>query len=465
MSRRQVTAWVAGLALAVVLSTGSPMGMAGPVMAQDGCVEPSASPAPGPSAPLVMPEEYRIALFGAVWSTVDRLFLDAAFNGVDWQSVGDDYGRWILQTENAWEVYSILEGMVALLDDPYTLFMSPTFIESRSSEGQAFGGIGAVLDRRADESQGQGLRIQYVFPGSPAEKAGLRARDRIVAVNGDACVRIGDIRGPVGTPVRLTVISPGEEPRDIAIERGTVEPRIQPEARRLSWAPGVGYVRLLSLTGQETIDAATQGLLDLVTGGAPDSLLLDLRGTSSGAPGVAIALAGHFVSGEVGTLYAREGTSPYVVPAGSLLDDLESLPVVVLVDTLTEGPSEQLAAILQDQGRALVVGERTTGRTQGVERVDFPDGSAVQVVAYGLELSGGRRLEDTGVVPDVEITGDWLAFPESADPFLLAAIEAAEAPPAPSPAPSASIAPSPSPSIAPAPSVAPSPSIAPSPSG
>jgi C-terminal processing protease CtpA/Prc len=128
----------------------------------------------------------------------------------------------------------------------------------------------------------------------------------------------------------------------------------------------------------------------------------------------------------------------------------------VLVDEGTEADAEQLAAILQDQGRATIVGQQTSGQTHGANNIDFADGSLLQIVSFGFQLPDGRTLEGQGVTPDVLVEADWLDYSEGEDPGLLAALEviaAAEVSAAASPAPSslaeASPAPSPAPSSPP----------------
>ena len=97
------------------------------------------------------------------------------------------------------------------------------------------------------------------------------------------------------------------------------------------------------------------------------------------------------------------------------------------MDEASEADAEQLAAILQDQGRATVVGAQTSGQTHGAQTVDFPDGSLLQVVTFGFQLPDGRTLEGQGVTPDVEVDADWLDYPEAEDPGILAALEVIEA--------------------------------------
>ncbi len=142
------------------------------------------------------------------------------------------------------------------------------------------------------------------------------------------------------------------------------------------------------------------------------------------------------------------------------------MPVVVLVDETTEADAEQMAAILQDQGRATVVGAQTSGQTHGAQTIDFADGSLLQVVTYGFQLPDGQTLEGQGVTPDVEVTADWLDYPESEDPGILAALEVIESAPArPSPDGSPVAEPSAEPTAA-EPTTAPAePAPSPSPAG
>jgi carboxyl-terminal processing protease len=251
-----------------------------------------------------------------------------------------------------------------------------------------------------------------------------------VAVNGDPCARVADIRGPEGTSVTLTVVSPGQDPRDVTLERRRIAPAILPEARRLDVAPGVGYLRVIALSGEETIDGIEQALTRFVRDEPLEGLVIDLRGSNQGAPGVILEALRPFVSGNVGAFHFRSGTEPIEIESSDLADDYAGVPVVVLVDEDTEADAEQLAAILQDQGRATVVGAQTSGQTHGAQTVDFADGSLLQVVTYGFQLPDGRTLEGQGVTPDVEVTADWLDYPESEDPGILAALEALESPPA-----------------------------------
>lgn len=428
------------------------------------CVEPEASAEPVEPEILSMPEEFRIALFNGVWDGIRDFYVDPDVKDLDWQAIGDEYAPLVISTENAHEVYELLQEMVGLLEDPFTNYFSPEDLGDPATIDPTYAGIGALLDTSLSDADGEGLRILYVFEGSSAADAGIAPRDRIVGVNGEACARIVDIRGPEGTDVTLTVVSPGEDPRDITLERRRIEPRILPEARRLEADPSVGYLRVLALSGQWAVDGIEQALTRFTRGEPIEGLVLDLRASDQGAPGVMLGTLRTFVSGEVGAFHSRVGEEPIQVEPDDLADDYAAIPIVVLVDDQTEADAEQLAAILQDQGRAKVIGQQTSGQTHGANRVDFPDGSLLQIVSFGFQLPDGRTLEGLGVTPDISIDDDWLAYAEAEDPYLVAALEVIEeARAAPSPSPSAGPSAAPSPSAGP--SAAPSPSAAASPAG
>ena len=385
----------------------------------DTCVEPEVTPAPLSENPLSIPEEARIALFEGVWQGIRDYYWDVDTAGLDWDAIGDEYAPLIIQTDNAYEVYELLEEMVGLLDDPFT-----SFYADPAPYDPSYGGIGALLDTSAAGQDSPGLRILYVFDGGSAKEAGIRARDRIIGVDGDPCARIAEIRGPAGTDVTLTVVSPGEEPLDITLERRQIDPVTLPTVRRLEADPSVGYLGVLALSGETAVDAIEQALTELLRGDPLEGLVLDLRASNQGAPLVTISTLATFVGGEVGEYHSRVENQPIEIEPNHLADDYAGIPLVVLVDGDTEADAEQLAAILQDQGSEHVVGSRSSGKTHGATIVDLPAGSLLQIVAYGFQLPDGRTLEGEGVTPDVLVEEDWLSYPEVEDPYVLAALEA-----------------------------------------
>jgi carboxyl-terminal processing protease len=391
--------------------------------AQERCPEPTPPPVPQPEAPLVMPEDLRVGLFNTVWQAVNDFYLFEDFGGVDWDTISRTYAPPVLQLENAWEFYELLDTMVGELGDPLTTFVNPLLLEAIAAQEATYGGIGALLDRGAVEWPGETLRVVAVFPESPAEAAGLRPRDRILAVDGDDCPRTEIIRGPADTPVRLLVASPGEEPRDVSIDRATLEVRILPDARRIGPTDQYAYLRLVTLAGEETVRAIEQAMETFTARPGLEGVILDVRGTRSGAPGVLVVMLSYFLEGEVGAFYTRAGDAVLEVAPAPLKVGLDDLPVAVLIDAASVAEAEQLAALLQANRRATVVGQSTQGLTHGVRSLDFVGGSRLQLTVMGLRLPDGSVLERVGVTPDVVVDADWAEFTEDQDPYLEAAFE------------------------------------------
>ncbi|TBH21020.1 S41 family peptidase [Thermus thermamylovorans] len=388
------------------------------------CPTPEPPVPPRPEAPLAMPEEFRRALFEAVWEAVRNFYLFPDYRGTDWLKIRQDYEPRVLGTVNAWEVYALLEEMVASLQDPATRFIGPLVVEQAVLQDPAYGGIGALLDRSWAEREGAGLKVVYVFQQGPAARAGLKARDRILAVDGDPCPTVEKIRGAVGTEVRLRVASPGEGSREMVLVRERITPLILPEAQRLPFAPAYGYLRLLSLEDPQGVPAQVELELARLLQGPPlQGLILDLRGLGGGTPGALFGVLGQFASGRLGALYSRTETVTLEVRPGRLFPSLQGLPLAVLVDGETWGAAEVLAAYLQAHREAKVVGSPTPGQTQGVEVLDFPDNSILVLRVFGYALPDGTPLEGRGLKPDAVVEADWLSFSLSQDPHLLKALE------------------------------------------
>ena len=448
---RKLLPWVLGAALAIPVAVPAVAPVA--VLAQGGC--PAASPTPAPSAePLLMPEVNRLALFDAVWGSIDAGYLDPAFNGKDWDAIGDAYAPLFLQVEDAWEIYDLTTEMVDELGDDEVRFISPLVIENLPPAERDYVGIGALVDTTAAEEGGEGPRILYLFPDSGAAAAGLAIRDRIVSVDGDPCVSIRKIRGPEGTIITLGVESPGQPVREVAVERRRIDPTVSPISTTLGPSGSIGYLRMPSMEGQNTIDGVTAALEELETQDI-EGLILDVRSVGLGGLGVTVGIIAHLLDGEAGTFFTRAETSPLELPESELLDTFKDIPIVVLVDEDSSGEPERLAWILQSTGRATVVGQKTPGRTRVIQELPMGDGSILQLVTVSLELPDGTKLERQGITPDVTVTDDWLDFPQAEDPYLLAALDllGATAGPSPSPMPT----PSPSASAGPSPTIAPSP--------
>lgn len=346
-------------------------------------------------------------------------YLDQSFEGKDWEKVSAQYKAQALQARSERAFYDALRGLVGELDG---VFLSATQLEAQSRLSQARssqGGIGTLIS--SSESR-EGLTVRWVLPGSPAARAGIKARDRILAVNGLNCPSTDRIRGPEGTSLTLSVKSPGQPPRDVVLQRAQVNyPPTIIEARRLEADPAVGYLWVSELGGEQIPAALEKALTELTAGTPLRGLILDLRGTGGSGMRTMRYLLGHFISG---VKYGFEGPEHYErrnIPARK--PDLSQLPLVVLVDRGTTGSANMSAAILQMRPNTTLIGEKTGGGNRYYQGHELPDGSVFFIAQGRFVLPGEKPMEEEQLTPGVLMQQDWLEFTEADDPYIKAALE------------------------------------------
>ena len=291
-----------------------------------------------------------------------------------------------------------ITGLTDSLDDRgHTGYLTPEEVKARD-EGLSgtFVGVGAVLDQR-DE----GIFIVRVLRDSPAERAGLRAGDEIVGVDGEPLAGltidqvVSRVRGPEGTDVTLELRSPNGSSRELTITRAKLDLPL------VSWgfAPGTrdAVIRLESFSAgagaafesalREAIDAGAQGVV------------LDLRGNPGGYVNEPVAVASQLLSDAVVYVSVdRSGTeTPHRTEGTPLAPDL---PLVVLVDGQTASSAEIVTGALQDAGRAHVIGETTFGTGTVVNTFPMADGGALTVGTERWLTPKGRAIWREGVAPD-----------------------------------------------------------------
>lgn len=377
--------------------------------------------------PTLMPQAERLAIFDEVWQKVDENYVYPDFHGADWNALRAEYRPKIEAAATADQFYTLISDMVDSLKDDHSRYLAPTQAqeEDRVLKGaNNYVGIG-ILSNDRDKS----ILIAEVFKNSPAEQAGLRRGDRIIAVDGqpfkNAKKDTTNIRGPEGTTVHLTVRSRGSQsPHEIAIVRHAVIGVAWPTSARLEANPGVGYLIIPTLQQQDMADKVASELQYLLDGETSlKGLVIDLRGNSGGVGTVLDGILGQFVSGEVGSFRSQHSAEPLKIMKDTFYNQLERLPIVVLVDKGTESFAEVLTAVLQAQGRARVVGVPSAGNTEEIFAFDLKDGSRLWLAEYGFRLPDGTNLEGRGVIPDAVVDVDWTNYDEQNDPQILKAIE------------------------------------------
>lgn len=314
-----------------------------------------------------------------------------------------------------------IDGMLASLHDPYTYYLDPSEFAAMQQQTQGlFVGVGIqVLE------QGKNTEIVEVFPDSPAARAGLAKGDVITAVNGVSMAGKSldevttAIRGSKGTPVTVSVRTPGGTTKTVHMVRTELHLQLVTTSMITVHGRKVGVIRLAEFdqgAGAAVRNAATT----LVAHGAT-ALVLDLRGNPGGLVDEAVDVVGAFVP---------KG-SPVVTTAGlhdprselkTITTPVTTVPLVVLVDRYSASASEIVSGALRDDHRAILVGQRTFGKAVVQRTVTLPNGGALHYTIARYLTPSGYDLNHKGLEPNIVVA---TTATGSQDPALARAAAAA----------------------------------------
>jgi carboxyl-terminal processing protease len=336
-----------------------------------------------------------------------------------WNIIHDQYVD--QPVDNIKLMQGAINGMMESLGDKHSTYMDPqTYKDANSELSGSYEGIGAYVDTTTDY-----LTVISPIPGSPAEKAGIQAGDKIIKIDGEDMTGIdGELArrkviGPAGSTVLLTVArKDAPEPLEFSITRDKI---VIKSATGKMLENNIAYVQVNTF-GENTTSELTATLTELMAQN-PKGLILDLRNNGGGFLQTAVEVVSQFAPKGV-VLFEKYGDgkqNEYDVIPGGLATEI---PMVVLINEGSASASEITAGALQDYGRAKLVGVVSYGKGSVQNWVPLSnDQGAVRVTIAKWYTPNDRTIEGKGLTPDVYVSMTQEDYKAKLDPQLDAAIQ------------------------------------------
>ncbi|MBC7824041.1 MAG: S41 family peptidase [Candidatus Parcubacteria bacterium] len=335
------------------------------------------------------------------WQIVNREYVDGTFNRTDWRAVRQ--GLLAKSYTSRTQAYDALRDALKKLDDPYTRFMDPKQYEALSS--QTSGELSGVGIRLELDEKTKVLTVVEPLENSPAIRAGVKAGDRITAINGKLTKGMSvedasnQIRGEVGSKVSLRIGRDGTSEFDLPLTRARIELQTVRYSLRQEGKNRVGYIRLneFSSHASEQMQRAIQDLAAQKV----NAYVLDLRGNPGGLLQSSIEISRMLIDkGAIVRTVDRKGGKEEFVANNNALT---KLPLAVLVDGNSASSSEILTGALKDNKRATVIGSQTFGKALVQSVHSLSDGSGLAVTIAHYYTPAGTDISHKGITPDIKI--------------------------------------------------------------
>ncbi|WCL53888.1 S41 family peptidase [Gimibacter soli] len=305
-------------------------------------------------------------------------------------------------------IEAAIQGMLRSLD-PHSTYLNPeVFQQVRVQTEGEYGGLG--LEVQMDNGL---VKVVSPIDDTPAQKAGIKGGDYITHIDGTSVIgktlteSVKEMRGPVGSMIKITVVREGEEGshdydimRDKILVR-SVRHRVEDET--------IGYLRITTFNMQ-TGDGVENSIKELKAqlGDKMDGLIIDLRNNPGGLLNEAIRVSDDFLDrGEIVSTRGRrrQNNNRWYATAGDMLD---GMPIVVLVNAYSASASEIVAGALQDHRRAVLVGDQTFGKgtVQSEIRLGRNGDQALRLTTARYYTPSGRSIQERGIEPDLYVFND-----------------------------------------------------------
>lgn len=357
-----------------------------------------------------------LAIFEEAWRIVQENYVRGDFNGVDWEAIGEAYRPQVEAAANQEAFWDLMAAFIGELHDDHSRFVRPGDLQTEfgipqpdTQDSQGWIGM-TVWPAREDEQ----LLIWDVCLVGPAAGAGLSRGDVILEINGQSVPgELGLDREAIypllyaefDSVTLLVQRGPENDPEKIVLVPGAAAGCDGWYYGLMSDDPRIGYVRVPEFSGNADVNLL-EAIALMEEEASLDGLVVDVRHNPGGNSDRSIAVFTSGVFGLVGPL--REGATQTTYRIRGPVRWNETTPVAVLIDGSSHSAAEYFATAMQQSGRAVLVGMPTAGNTEGITGFSLPDGSLIRLAVSTLELPDGSTLEETGVLPDIQVPlGEW----------------------------------------------------------
>jgi carboxyl-terminal processing protease len=327
--------------------------------------------------------EVDFSLFWEVWNSVNEKYVDK--DQLDFQEM----------------TYGAIHGMVNSLDDPYTVFFEP--VESKKFKEEisgSFGGVGMEVGKRDGV-----LTVIAPLPDTPADRAGIKAGDKIVSVDSTPTAEMSIeeavtlIRGPRGSKVILTLSRKGQDGTfDVEVIRSKIKiPTVKWELIN----DNIAYIRIH--TFNQNVESDFKQSANEILGSKATSIIVDLRNNPGGLLDASINISGWFVDkGQIVTTekFSDNTQNEFKSPGNA---SLKAYPTIVIINSGSASASEIMAGALRDNSGIQIIGEQSFGKGSVQELESYEGGSSLKVTIAKWLTPSGISISDQGIAPDIEV--------------------------------------------------------------
>lgn len=352
----------------------------------------------GRSGITFQPKSFKIVNEKDQSATVDYSLLWEALKAVEKNYIDKD------NIDQRKVLFGAVSGAVAAAGDEYTQFFDQKDLENfRTSLSGSFDGIGAEVGKKDGN-----IVIIAPLPDTPAERAGLLAKDIIVSINGESTAEMGvdeavtKIRGRRGTQVTLSIFREGaDQPYEVKITRDTIT------IKSVKWeykTVGDKNVAVITLSrfGDDTETLLDKAISE-ISSRKVDGLVIDLRNDPGGYLESAVSVASQWVPKDQLVVTEDHSNGQSIPYKSSGFNRLARYKTVVLINGGSASASEILAGALQDHKIATLIGEKSFGKGSVQQLFELPDETAVKVTVAKWITPGGKNLNKEGLHPDIEV--------------------------------------------------------------